>query len=157
MKKLVSTLLAASLGFCSVNASASLPGGGYSFNFMGLNPNPNLQLAADVINSVKLSFKELNDKLRQKYACVARTGEQSELWVFSELSEIGKEFVNLRREISALEGILGSDYHVIDRRSLERIESKIKNLQEKLNRVPARKPTSEDVRAGKCFNCGQVY
>lgn len=153
MKKLVSTLLAASLGFCSVNASASLPGGGSSFNFMG--PNLNLQLAADVISSVKIPLDNLQTILKEKYAYVTGT----ELWVFSELSEIGTEFVILRHNFLELESILTS-YIGIDRdfqKRIKEIKSEIKELKEKLKSIPAHKPTAEDIEQGRCYGFQLIY
>ena len=155
MKKLVSIVLAASLGFVSIPVSASLPKGGFSLNFMGFNPRSNLQLTGDVISSVKIPLGILEKIFKEKYAYVVGT----ELWVFNELYEIVKEFVILKHNYSELETILTS-YFGIDRdfqKRMEKIKSEIKDLEEKLNSIPSRKPTIEDIKAGKCFNCEQDY
>lgn len=69
MKKLISTALAASIGFSSVPVSASLHSERLSFYRKGFNPNLDVKRSVDVISSVEIPWNNLETILKKICLC----------------------------------------------------------------------------------------
>ena len=189
MKKLVSTVLAASLGFVSIPVSASLPRGSGSavlFTFSsGVDRVQDLNEMYGIL--VDGPLDALTRRFTRDYAISFTDGETTQVWIFRDEPQVAaiaeriravtdRANDNIATPMLTINGLDSEVLVVLQslmfglpqnattagttgpsddelRREMQEVNAEIEVINKELNKIPAHKPTKNDVKASKCLEC----